>query len=140
VEHDALFREQSIVVIAPALLAERPVRTPAELLHMPLLAQAERRGAWQQWFAANGVDARIDGPVFEHFLMAAQAAVGGAGVALLPRFMIEPELESGTLVRLFDQALEGEGIYYLVYPADRLHRPAFARFRAWMLAEAAASA
>ncbi len=52
--------------------------------------------------------------------------------------MIEPELESGALVRLFDQALESEGSYYLVYPADRLQRPALARFRAWILAEAAA--
>jgi DNA-binding transcriptional LysR family regulator len=138
VEHDLLFREQSIVVVAPALIAERPVRAPADLLRFPLLSQVERRGAWRQWFEQAGVsiEDEIGGPVFEHFLMLAQAAVGGAGVALLPRFMIEPELEAGTLVRLFDQALAGEGAYYLVYPADRLERPAFARFRAWMIAEA----
>jgi DNA-binding transcriptional LysR family regulator len=139
VEHDPLFREQSIVVSAPGLLAERRIETPADLLQVPLLAQAERRGAWRQWFAAAGVDegAKTEGPIFEHFLMVAQAAAGGAGAALLPEFMIEPELESGALVRLFDQPLESEGSYYLVYPADRLTRPAFARFRAWILAEAA---
>jgi DNA-binding transcriptional LysR family regulator len=138
VEHDLLFHEQSVPVAAPGLIAERGLRTPADLVRVPLLAQVERRGAWRQWLEQEGVatDRLVDGPVFEHFLMVAQAAVGGAGAALLPRFMIEPELEAGTLVRLSDRALEGEGAYYLVYPAERLQRPAFARFRAWMLAEA----
>jgi DNA-binding transcriptional LysR family regulator len=141
VEHDLLFRERSIVVAAPGLREERRIRAPADLLREPLLAQAERRGAWRQWFDLAGVDGgpQVEGPVFEHFLMVAQAAAGGAGAALLPEFMIEPELESGALVRLFDQALDSEGDYYLVYPADRLERPAFARFRAWMVAEAAAA-
>ncbi|WP_034156950.1 LysR substrate-binding domain-containing protein [Sphingomonas sp. ERG5] len=140
-EHDLLFREESIVVLAPALLADARATRPTDLLKLPLLSQAVRRGAWRQWFDAAGLDAAVpgDGPVFEHFLMIAQAAAGGAGAALLPRFMVEPELESGALVAPFDRALEGEGAYYLVYPADRLKRPIFARFRAWIVAEAAAA-
>jgi len=137
-EHDLLFAEQSVAVVAPQLLAERSLHHPADLLAVPLLMQAERRSAWGRWF--EQVDVRVEqpleGPVFEHFLMVAQAAIGGAGAAMLPRFMVEAEIQAGTLVSPFDQVLDGEGAYYLVYPAAHLHRPAFARFRAWLLAEA----
>lgn len=138
-EHDLLFRERAIPVIAPTLLAEHPVATPEDLLRFPLLVQAERRDAWSQWFRHMRVpaDRMIAGPVFEHFLMLAQAAVAGAGVALLPSFMVEPELEAGTLFCPFDEAVVGEDAYYLVYPAERMRRPHFARLREWILAEAA---
>jgi DNA-binding transcriptional LysR family regulator len=137
-EHDLLFRERAIPVIAPRLLDEHPVATPRDLLRFPLLVQAERRDAWQLWLRHMGVptDPMIAGPTFEHFLMVAQAAVAGAGVALLPSFMIEPELESGALVCPFDEAVVGEAAYYLVYPAERLNNPLFARLRDWILAEA----
>jgi DNA-binding transcriptional LysR family regulator len=138
-EHDLLFRERAIPVIAPRLLAEKSVASPRDLLQFPLLVQAERRDAWQLWLHQMGVptDRVIAGPTFEHFLMLAQAAVAGAGVALLPSFMIEPELESGALICPFDQAVVGEAAYYLVYPAAQLNNRRFARLRDWILAEAA---
>ncbi|HEX8300818.1 MAG TPA: transcriptional regulator GcvA [Sphingomonas sp.] len=138
-EHDLLFRERAIPVLAPRLMEEHPVRVPEDLTRFPLLAQAERREAWRDWLYHMGVTTGtiIAGPTFEHFLMLAQAAVSGAGVALLPSFMIEPELESGALVCPFDQTVVGEAAYYLVYPAEQLTRPRFARLRQWLLAEAA---
>lgn len=138
-EHDLLFRERSIPVIAPRLIAEHPIRNPEDLLRFPLLAQAERRNAWRQWLhhAGVGTDRMLPGPTFEHFLMLAQAAVAGAGVALVPSFMIEPELESGALVCPFDEAVMSEEAYYLVCPTDRLVHPHFARLREWLLTEAA---
>lgn len=138
-EHDLLFRERAIPVIAPRLLEEHRVESPRDLLRFPLLVQAERRDAWRLWFHHMGVpaDQTIPGPTFEHFLMLAQAATAGAGVALLPSFMIEPELESGALICPFNEAVVGEAAYYLVYPAECLSSPRFARLRDWILAEAA---
>jgi len=138
-EHDLLFRERAIPVIAPRLLEEHPVTAPRDLLQFPLLVQAVRRDAWRLWLHHMGVpvDRMIVGPTLEHFLMLAQAAVAGAGVALLPSFMIEPELESGALICPFDQAVVGEAAYYLAYPAERLNSPLFVRLREWILAEAA---
>lgn len=139
-QHDLLFRERAIPVIAPALLREHAVHTPADLLHFPLLTQAVRRDAWREWFGHMGVptDRLIAGPVVEHFLMLAQAAVAGTGAALLPSFMVGPELEAGTLVCPFDEAVVSEEAYYLVHPAGQADRPRFARLREWILAEAAA--
>lgn len=137
-EHDLLFRERAIPVISPRLLEEHHVSAPRDLLQFPLLVQAERRDAWQLWLHHMGVTPNdlVAGPTFEHFLMLAQAAAAGAGVALVPSFMIEPELESGTLICPFDQAVVGDAAYYLAYPAARLNNPLFARLREWILAEA----
>jgi DNA-binding transcriptional LysR family regulator len=138
VAQDYLFREQMVPVCAPDWLAANGLRSPADLLGKPLLSQSSRRDAWARWFAAAGVEAGPlpPGPAFEHFLMLAQAVVAGAGVALIPSFLIRPELEAGSLVIPFDRPLSSEQAYYLVYPTGLGGHPGLARFRAWMLASA----
>lgn len=135
VVQDMLFREQAVPVCAPDWLAAHPLDHPADLRQAPLLSQTSRRDAWARWFGEAGVEtgALRSAPTFEHFLMLAQAAAAGAGVALIPSFLIQPELESGTLVIPFDQPLSTEQAYYLVYRADAPGNPAFAHFRDWML-------
>ena len=138
VKHDLLFREAAIPIASPRLLADHAVKTPADLARLPLLVQSSRRNAWSQWFTQAGVavPAPAIGPSFEHFLMLAQAAAAGAGVALIPSFLIEPELRSGALVCPFDLPISGEQAYYLVYPPDRLANPMFRHFRDWIVREA----
>jgi LysR family glycine cleavage system transcriptional activator len=92
---------------------------------------------WRMWLMAAGV-AGIDasrGPVFSHSTMAIQAAIQGEGVALGRTALIEEELSSGQLVRLFDLRLKSEMAYYVVCPARALERPAVRAFRDWLLAE-----
>jgi DNA-binding transcriptional LysR family regulator len=134
---DFLFREEAVPVCAPAWLAAHPLREPADLLHVPLLSQSSRRDAWARWLTAAGVDASglAPGPAFEHFLMLAQASAAGAGVALIPSFLIRPELEAGTLVIPFARPMSTEQAYYLVYPPDALAGP-LAQFRDWMVDQA----
>lgn len=134
---DFLFREEAVPVCAPEWLATHPLRTPADLLNVPLLSQSSRRDAWARWLVGAGVDASglRQGPAFEHFLMLAQASAAGAGVALIPSFLIRPELDAGTLVIPFDRPLSSERAYYLVYPPEALSGP-LALFRAWIVEQA----
>jgi LysR family glycine cleavage system transcriptional activator len=136
--HDLLFRERALPVASPALRDRLGDGGPAALLGLPLLHLATRPHAWQRWFAAAGVDAPplLPEPSFEHFLMLAQAAAAGAGAALVPTFLIEPELQSGALVHLSDQPVSGQEAYYLVYPPENLANRRFRAFRDWLLAEA----
>lgn len=140
--HELLFREQAIPVCAPARLAEQPIATPEDILSWPLLVQSSRRSAWSQWLRAAGSDAQAPAPSgsFEHFLMLAQAAAAGSGIALIPRFLIEPELAAGALVSPLPVALSNEEAYYLVYPDDRPASPALTQVSAWMIGEARADA
>ncbi len=140
--HEYLFRETAIPVCSPAWLAEHPVASAADLLGRPLLFQSSRRTAWARWFAAAGIErAEVPaGPTFEHFLMLAQAAAAGSGVALIPSFLIGPELATGTLVRPIDLPLTTDEAYYLVYPEAIEPGAALRHFRDWILREAAAGA
>lgn len=134
---DFLFREEAVPVCSPAWLAAHPLRTPADLLSVPLLSQSSRRDAWPRWLAAAGVDASAlePGPAFEHFLMLAQASAAGAGVALIPSFLIQPELEAGALVVPFARPLSTDQAYYLVYPSSALDGP-LRPFRDWLIDQA----
>ncbi|WP_254605205.1 LysR substrate-binding domain-containing protein [Sphingomonas bacterium] len=136
--HDLLFRERAIPVLAPGLLATHPIRSEADFASLPLLSQAARRGAWRDWLAERGIAPPVDpvGLIFEHFLMLAQAAAAGVGAALLPSFLIEPEMAAGTLVAPLPSSTATPGAYWLVYPPDRLDDRRFQRFRDWVLAEA----
>ncbi len=133
---DLLFREAAIPVVSPTLA--EGIEKPGDLARLPLLVQSNRRDAWARWFALAGVDHVPEGPLpgFSHFLMLAQAAAAGAGAALVPSFLIEPELASGALVRPFDLPLPSERAYYLAYPPAKMESSAFRQLRDWMLAEA----
>ncbi len=134
--HTLLFRETSSPVIAPALLRDRNITAPRDLLTVPLLLQQSRRDAWKRWFDIAGVDMTrsIRGATYDQFLMLAQAVAAGAGAALIPTFLIEPELASGALMQTFDFALTGEEAYYFVHP-DHSQSKQLEAFVSWIAHE-----
>ncbi len=136
--HLFLFREETVVVCAPDWLRTHAIREPIDLIGKPLLFQVSRLAAWNRWFARCGLPdiPPIKGPAFEHFLMLAQAAAAGTGAALIPRFLIGPELEAGTLVMPFDQSLQDENAYYLVRREDWASNRALVHFSDWIATEA----
>lgn len=81
---------------------------------------------------SGGVEAR--GPVFDSSLTVAMAAVGGAGVALLPLRMFEQELAEGRLLQPFSTTLE-LGRYWLTRLRSRAEREPAKRFREWLQAQ-----
>ena len=138
-DHTLLFEELMTPVAAPARLAARPVRNAADLLAHPLLHQAARPHAWRDWLAGQGVeteDAALSGPSFAHFLMMAQAAVAGAGVALMPRFLVEDELRSGQLADPLGITTPSGASYWFVTPQGRAPTSGVRDVKAWLLEEA----
>jgi DNA-binding transcriptional LysR family regulator len=70
----------------------------------------------------------------DQFAMAAQAAISGLGVALLPKFLIENELARGDLVEAVSDPMDSTGKYYLAWPAGRGSYPPLRAFRTWLQA------
>lgn len=140
-DHCLLFREVVVPVAAPSFISERGIREPGDLQKVPLLSQQSRRSAWNDWFKAAGVtlERPVSAPAIEHFLMLAQAAAAGAGIALIPKFLIEPELASGALAIPFDIELTSADAYYFV-SADTKPSPALTAFREWIEEEGAVTA
>ena len=62
----------------------------------------------------------------------AQAAVHGLGIALLPTFVADPYLASGTLTLAAPDHQDSIGSYYLVWPKNRTESGPLTLFRAWL--------
>ena len=135
-----LMNESVLPVAAPSLLAGG-----RDWRDLPVLALASRPHAWAEWFAARGESGGEGGvapvPVmrFEQFATLAQAAASGVGLALMPAFLIRPELEAGALVAVDEEMPSGSGYYFVEPEPAPGARPkrAVALFRDWLLTELA---
>lgn len=133
-----LMHEHLLPVCSPALLGDTPA-TAERIAALPLLQQTTRPYAWRQWFAAQGMSVARDmtGPRLELFSMLAQAAQHEMGIALIPPFLIQRELEEGSLVIAFDRAVpNNDRAYYLMVPERKAESAALKAFRDWLLAQA----
>jgi LysR family glycine cleavage system transcriptional activator len=74
----------------------------------------------------------MSGPRFELFSMLAEAAIHGMGVALVPRFLVEDELQRGVLVEASSHQYISDRSYYLIYPEGKAENAALTAFRDWL--------
>ena len=119
---------------SPAFLAEHSITDAADLLKLPLLHLRSRPTAWEAWFRAEGITtSHVKGMRLEHFSTTTQACIGGIGIGLMPRFLIDSELASGELV-IAGPEHSAEGKYFLVLPATGAVKPAN-ELRSWLLEE-----
>ncbi|CAG2312914.1 MULTISPECIES: LysR family transcriptional regulator [Burkholderia] len=138
---DYLFGEEVVPICAPALL-NGPVERVEDLLAYPLLHSTTRPGAWAQWFETHGVEdiRTMQGVRYELHTMLISAAAAGLGVALVPKFFVEEQLQQLGLVVPCDAATVGDSAYYLVYPTEFSHSKPLESFRGWLLEQASAYA
>ncbi|WP_164923919.1 LysR family transcriptional regulator [Sinorhizobium fredii] len=134
--HMMLFEERLTACISPALLAEHPVRSVNDMAGLPLLQLETRSNAWATWFAAQDAEApSVTGMLLDQFATMTQAAISGLGVALLPDYLADIEIEEKRLVPLLKRAIPGSGAYWLVWPRSRAKYPPLEAFRSWLAAE-----
>lgn len=108
----------------------------ADLARAPLLHMTSRPRLWSRWFALHGHEDEVwRGQRFDQFSMVISAACAGLGVALLPSYLIEPELARGELVQLMDAPMQTENAYYIVLPEARQGHRAAASFQRWILGQ-----
>ncbi|ETX14354.1 LysR family transcriptional regulator [Roseivivax halodurans JCM 10272] len=123
-------------VCAPDLVPNGAL-APARLAGLPLLQMETRPQAWRDWFAAHGVTRMArGGTTFDQFTAMREGAQAGLGVALLPDYLVETELATGTLLRASVAPAITLGAYYLVWPDDRPMSPALTQFRDWLTTQA----
>jgi LysR family glycine cleavage system transcriptional activator len=157
--HDGVLAERlwpsgEIVAVGTADLArDASLREPADLVRQMLIrtaaptAVADRgettaRWGWPAWFAAAGVpiDAAVrralKGPMFSNTQLAIEAAASGRGVALAPLVLVEPDIASGRLVRLFEASYTDPNAFWLVCRSDRRGEAGIRAFMRWIRQEA----
>ena len=135
-----LRQEQYIAVASPELWVDgmAPSLAKATLLHV--LAGTKRLLIWENWFASLGIRT-IDpkpGIAFSTMDQAINAAVSGAGVAVVDAPMVERDLAEQRLRRLDNHELTGSHGYWFVEPRERglrdpAHSAVVALFQSWLL-------
>ncbi len=134
-------KEPVLPLASPAFIERHGLRTPDDLLQLPLIQSTVNVVQWADWFAAWAPGRRVERFAlrFDRAMMALDAATQGMGVALESAVIGAPYLDDGRLRPAFDlrQAVEVQA-HFVVYPPSHGHRSEVARFLDWLAAEAAA--
>jgi LysR family glycine cleavage system transcriptional activator len=131
-----LYDEQLVPVSSPAFRGGLLPRTPRDLLKVPLLHSD--RLPWSIWFEAVGLSYPDtgQGPRYSDENLLVPAAIAGLGVALARASLVEADLESGRLVRLFSQTVRTSYSYFIVYPPGSEKIVKIQVFQEWLLEQA----
>lgn len=134
-----LMTEEMLPVCSPAFRRDQGIEKPSDVKDVRLLHLATRFSAWNDWFTLAGVEVtgslRHRGLAFDQFGILARAAAAGAGVALLPRFLVDAEKGGGDIEILFPDMPKLSHDYYLAYSGSAPMSAAVDTFRSWLVEE-----
>lgn len=130
-----LFDEDELLpVCSTSVLAAvaDPTDPMAGLTHLHM---SSRPDAWRQWYSAQDKEYAPSisaGPRYELFTMILAAAKAGMGVGLVPRFLVQDELDSGALVMPVATGLHVRAAYFFSYPISIEPSEALLAFEVWL--------
>ncbi|MEH2492785.1 LysR substrate-binding domain-containing protein [Bradyrhizobium sp. AZCC 2230] len=133
---DMLLDNDVLVPVSSAAFAAKCGGGNSNALRLgPFIHTRDLPDAWSNWFDTVLGEEEPDLPAhsYDMYVMAIRAAEAGIGIALLPRILIEPELESGRLVQLHSCTVQNPYRIYLAYPEQKRGQPRLEAFRSWLL-------
>ncbi|AEA66186.1 choline sulfate utilization transcriptional regulator [Pseudomonas brassicacearum] len=142
-----LFSEEVFPVCSPLLLKDRPLPLSAQALaEFPLLHL--RAGNSNSWFEWSGVfrELGITSPPapgqlrFDNYTLLIQAAIGGQGVAIGWRHLVDNLLAQGLLCRPIAETVLSRLGYYVVLPQRKRRGVLIRQFVDWLMEEQVNSA
>jgi LysR family glycine cleavage system transcriptional activator len=139
VHQEPLFAIDLIPVCSPSYLAKaKPIERPGDLLDHTLLHLMKRPDDWRAWFVAAGIEPRElrTGLTFGNSVLAYQAAMDGAGIAMAHTQMICDDIASGRLAVAYPLIAPSGDSYHLTIRQADADRADMVAFRAWILEEA----
>jgi DNA-binding transcriptional LysR family regulator len=126
--------QEFVCIYSPSLLKNgETIRKPKDLTGYPLLHLENSTLAWKKWANDYGVDEdeTLFGPRFTQYSAVIQAAMSGLGIALVPRFLVNTQLQNGCIVAFSSLCYEDQG-HYICFRAEKLERPILSAFRLWL--------
>ena len=113
------------LLASPGYLARQaPLTHPRQLVAHRCISHK----AWAEWLLqCGGEDYRFlpdNGHLTDNLVYAREAAIAGAGITLLPAFLLEDKIDKGALVPVLPEwNVEGNELW-LAYPSRKLNSPA----------------
>ncbi|WP_434676767.1 LysR family transcriptional regulator [Pseudomonas sp. R1-18] len=129
-----LVTEKLVLIASPSALPQHGAMSPAQVAQHSLLSVVSRPNAWSDWFERHRLDHHVmrPGPSFELTSHLIQAVAAGIGIALVPRILVQDEIDSGELVTLFEPMDSGRH-YWLAYATRFQNLPSLCVFRDWLM-------
>lgn len=134
-ECEYLMDEDVVAVCAPSLMPQGETGlNVAQLKSHTLIQHSTRPHLWAQWFEActDEITQASAGPRFEYYSHVIEASLAGIGIAVLPEFLIQSELEAGELKLAHAGRLTCEESYYAVYPKKNAENRNVLDFVQWL--------
>ncbi|MEO3723401.1 transcriptional regulator GcvA [Pseudomonas syringae] len=134
---DWLMSDEIFPVCSPRLLTgDKPLKTPADLAHHPLLqVSGLTANDWNDWLHAAGqppLTAKGPRLTFDLAMMAVQTAIDGQGVCIGRSTYVDDDLRAGRLVAPFDLRLKSTSGFYFVTPHENAESKKIVAFRQWL--------
>lgn len=130
--YSQIFMEEELI---PVCSAKLDISSPNDLAHHPLLQHTTRPEMWNDYLHSIGSShiEVVHTLGFEHFFMLIRAAIDGLGVALIPRILIEEELQIGSLKLAFDIEYNSPFDYYFLCQKNKKGLAKVTQFRDWLI-------
>jgi LysR family transcriptional regulator, glycine cleavage system transcriptional activator len=126
---------REVMLIAPPAPKSKPLlRKPQDISKFTLLQHATVPQAWAHWCEAHGVKNinPLSGPQLDQFHSLIRAVMAGMGLALVPRCLVQDDVNSGLVSAPLDDGYTDDSGYYLVYPEAKANLVPLTHFRQWL--------
>ena len=130
-----LHREDYVFVGAPALLRETPLRRPADAARHTLLDERSALPLYAYWRDSVGGGDRLAFGRFVYLGTIAAiraAALAGDGIAVLPKYLIGPDLAAGRLAEVLPRVRPLHDFFRLIFRSDDPRRSLYQAIAATM--------
>lgn len=126
---------EGLAAVASPKLVPHPVDRPETLLDYRAIHVYSRPVSWQIWFRTLGhsLNDEPKGLFYSQFDAAIEAAIHGAGIAIVPKLLVERELADGRLGLAHPHIAWPRHTYYLVRPQKNIGDPRTTLFRDWLM-------
>ncbi len=125
--------EDAIVVATPQFCSRHGITNPDDICKAPILHLEDRPTMWPEWFEKNKLASHsaLVGKRFNEYSMLISATLSSLGSAIIPSFLIDPELRSKQLIWVGGEILKSESHYYVVKPSGATP-PHLQKFVDWL--------
>lgn len=126
--------QEFVCIYSPCLLKNgEAIRKPKDLVGYPLLHLENPTLAWKKWANDYGIEEEKTqrGLRFAQYSAVIQAVMSGLGIALVPRFLVNAQLQDGRAIAFSSFCYEDQG-HYICFRTEKLERPILSAFRLWL--------
>ena len=129
---------REVVLIAPPTLKSKPLlKNPHDIAKFTLLQHPSVPQAWVHWCDAHGVKGvnPLAGPQLDQFHSLIRAVMAGMGLGLVPRCLVQDDINTGLVSAPLNDGYVDDSGYYLCYPEGKSNLTQLVHFKQWLLSQ-----